>query len=157
MLYRESVKINETSLKLAEKYNNSHMELVIVKNKVEELQGLLNSVISEKEKLSKEVESLQEKNRVLIELNTALDDKINMLNAEIGNSNILFEGLNTGSRILDNILSIQRPASDKTGLGFYEVSSSKTVGGNPNELESKKVMPKSHSIDRTKKSDWKGF
>ncbi|KAG5544726.1 hypothetical protein RHGRI_017242 [Rhododendron griersonianum] len=54
MWYRESVKINETNLKLAEKYNNSHMELAIVKNKVEELQGALNSVTSEKEKLSNE-------------------------------------------------------------------------------------------------------
>ncbi|KAG5540561.1 hypothetical protein RHGRI_020693 [Rhododendron griersonianum] len=96
---------------MAENYNNSKKELVTAKKQVEELQVFLSNVTSEKEKLSKEVERLQEKNRVLIELNTALDDKINMLNTEIGNANILFERLNTGSKTLDDILSIQRPTS----------------------------------------------
>ncbi|KAG5536172.1 hypothetical protein RHGRI_023834 [Rhododendron griersonianum] len=150
MLFKESIKINESNLKMAENYNNSNEELVTTKKQVEELQGFLSNVTSEKEKLSKEVESLQEKNRVLIELNTASDGKINMLNVEIDNANILFERLNTGSRTLDNILSIQRPASDKTGLEFYEASSSKIVGGKPNELESKKVTPKPRSIDTAK-------
>ncbi|KAG5543856.1 hypothetical protein RHGRI_016571 [Rhododendron griersonianum] len=150
MLFKESVKINESNLKMAENYNNSKKELETAKKQVDELQVFFSNVTSEKEKLSKEVERLQEKNRVLIELNTASDDKINMLNAEIGNANILFERLNTGSKTLDDILSIQRPASDKTGLGFYEASSSKIVGGKPNELESKKVMPKPCSIDTAK-------
>ncbi|KAI8554658.1 hypothetical protein RHMOL_Rhmol05G0115000 [Rhododendron molle] len=129
MLFKESFKINESNLKMAENYNNSKKELVTAKKQVEELQVFLSNVTSEKEKLSKEVESLQEKNRVLIELNTASDDKINMLNTEIGNANILFERLNIGSKTLDDILSIQRPASDKTGLRFCEVSPSKTLEG----------------------------
>ncbi|KAG5514821.1 hypothetical protein RHGRI_036015 [Rhododendron griersonianum] len=147
MLFKESVKINESNLKMAENYNNSKKELVTAKKQVEELQVFLSNVTSEKEKLSKEVERLQEKNRVLIELNTTSDDKINMLNAEIGNANILFEHLNTGSKTLDDILSMQRPASDKTGLGFCEVSPSKTLGGKANELQSEKVTPKFRTIN----------
>ncbi|KAG5547582.1 hypothetical protein RHGRI_013319 [Rhododendron griersonianum] len=114
---------------MAENYNNSKKELVTAKKQVEDLQGFLSNVISEKEKLSKEVESLQEKNRVLIELNTASDDKINMLNAEIGNANILFERLNTGSKTLDDILSIQRLGLIKEGLGYVEGVSSSKAGG----------------------------
>ncbi|KAG5532418.1 hypothetical protein RHGRI_026899 [Rhododendron griersonianum] len=147
MLFKESVKINESNLKMAENYNNSKKELVTAKKQVEELQVFLSNVTSEKEKLSKEVERLQEKNRVLIELNTASDDKINMLNAEIGNANILFERLNTGSKTLDDILSIQRPASDKTGLGFCEVSPTKTLGGKANELQTEKVTSKFRTIN----------
>ncbi|KAG5547572.1 hypothetical protein RHGRI_013310 [Rhododendron griersonianum] len=115
---------------MAENYNNSKKELVTsAKKQVEDLQGFLSNVISEKEKLSKEVESLQEKNRVWIELNTASDDKINMLNAEIGNANILFERLNTGSKTLDDILSIQRLGLIKEGLGYVEGVSSSKAGG----------------------------
>ncbi|KAG5565754.1 hypothetical protein RHGRI_001616 [Rhododendron griersonianum] len=150
MLFKESIKINESNLKMAENYNNSNKELVIAKKQVEELQVSLSSVTSEKEKLSKEVENLREKNKVLTDLNAASEDKIESLNIEIDNANILFERLNTGSKKLDKILDVQRPTSDKTGLGFYEASSLKIVRGKPNEVESNKVMPKPHSIDTTK-------
>ncbi|KAG5565673.1 hypothetical protein RHGRI_001551 [Rhododendron griersonianum] len=150
MLFKESIKINESNLKMAENYNNSNKELVTAKKQVEELQVSLSSVTSEKEKLSKEVENLREKNKVLTDLNAASEDKIESLNIEIDNANILFERLNTGSKKLDKILDVQRPTSDKTGLGFYEASSSKIVRGKPNEVESNKVTPKPHSIDTTK-------
>ncbi|KAG5563235.1 hypothetical protein RHGRI_005851 [Rhododendron griersonianum] len=150
MLFKESIKINESNLKMAENYNNSNKELVTAKKQVEELQVSLSSVTSEKEKLSKEVENLREKNKVLTNLNAASEDKIESLNIEIDNANILFERLNTGSKKLDKILDVQRPTSDKTGLGFYEASSSKIVRGKPNEVESNKVTPKPHSIDTTK-------
>ncbi|KAG5564464.1 hypothetical protein RHGRI_000599 [Rhododendron griersonianum] len=150
MLFKESIKINESNLKMAENYNNSNKELVTAKKQVEELQVSLSSVTSEKEKLSKEVENLREKNKVLTDLNAASEDKIESLNIEIDNANILFERLNTGSKKLDKILDVQRPTSDKTRLGFYEASSSKIVRGKPNEVESNKVTPKPHSIDTTK-------
>ncbi|KAG5526739.1 hypothetical protein RHGRI_032860 [Rhododendron griersonianum] len=150
MLFKESIKINESNLKMAENYNNSNKELVTAKKQVEELQVSLSSVTSEKEKLSKEVENLREKNKALTDLNAASEDKIESLNIEIDNANILFERLNTGSKKLDKILDVQRPTSDKTGLGFYEASSSKTVRGKPNEVESNKVTTKPHSIDTTK-------
>ncbi|KAI8563235.1 hypothetical protein RHMOL_Rhmol03G0096600 [Rhododendron molle] len=139
MLFEESIKINESNLKMAKNYNNSNKELVRAKKQVEELQVSLSSVTNEKEKLRKQVESLRENNKVLTDLNAASEDKIESLNIGIDNANILFERLNTGSKKLDKILDVQRPTSDKTGLGFYEASPSKIVGGKPNELESKKT------------------
>ncbi|KAG5564775.1 hypothetical protein RHGRI_000847 [Rhododendron griersonianum] len=150
MLFKESIKINESNLKMAENYNKSNMELVTVKTQMEELKGLLSNVTCDKNKLCQEVKSLQDKNRVLAELNTASEGKIIMLKAEVDKANILFERLNTGSKTLDEILSIQRPASDQIGLGFYEASSSKTFEGIANELESKKVKLKPHNTDTAK-------
>ncbi|KAG5562829.1 hypothetical protein RHGRI_005526 [Rhododendron griersonianum] len=147
MLFKESIKINESNLKMAENFNKSNIELVTVKTQMEELKGLLSNVTSEKNKLCQEVKSLQDKNKVLAELNTISEGKIIMLKADVDKANILFERLNTGSKTLDEILSIQRPASDKTGLGFYEASSSKTFGGIANELELKKVKLKPHSTN----------
>ncbi|KAG5547932.1 hypothetical protein RHGRI_013571 [Rhododendron griersonianum] len=105
MLYQESVKINETNLKLAAKHNNSNRELVIAKKQV-----------------------------------------INMLNAEIGNANILFERLNTGSKKLDNIFDAQRSTNDKSGLGYEGASSFNQYGGKINETKPKKVISKPPSI-----------
>ncbi|KAG5542899.1 hypothetical protein RHGRI_015853 [Rhododendron griersonianum] len=149
-LYEESVKIAETNLKLVEKYKKSNLELAAVSIQVEELQGSLSTLTFERDQLIKEVEILKEKNKVLFDENIQSVSKINDLQVEYTSANDLFERLNTGSRTLDNILSIQRPTSDKTGLGFYEASSSKTVGGKLNELEPKKVTPKPHSIDTAK-------
>ncbi|KAG5558739.1 hypothetical protein RHGRI_008637 [Rhododendron griersonianum] len=115
MLYRESVKIIETNFKLAEKCNSSSVELVTVKEQVEKLQGLLNGVTNERDELRKEVGSLQDTNKLLIE------------------SNALCEG----SKKLDEILSIQRPTSDRSGLGFHGASSSKQLADKLNEAKPK--------------------
>ncbi|KAG5536599.1 hypothetical protein RHGRI_024130 [Rhododendron griersonianum] len=115
MLYKESVKIVETNLELAKKYKESNVELEIAKKQVEEFQRLLSDVTSERDKLRKEVGSLQEKNGLLIESNTICE----------------------GSKKLNNILDVQRPTSDRSGLGFHGASSSKQIGGKLNEAKAK--------------------
>ncbi|KAG5557323.1 hypothetical protein RHGRI_007543 [Rhododendron griersonianum] len=132
MLYRESVKIIETNFKLAEKCNSSSVELVTVKQ-VEKLQGLLNGVTNERDELRKEVGSLQETNKLLIESNA----------------------LNAGSNKLDEILSTQRPTSDRSGLGFHGVSSSKQLADKLNEAKPKEVTSKFHTINTAKIFDKK--
>ncbi|KAG5541324.1 hypothetical protein RHGRI_021232 [Rhododendron griersonianum] len=47
MLYKESVKIIETNLKLAEKYKSSSVELNTVKKQVEELQDKLRKEVGQ--------------------------------------------------------------------------------------------------------------
>ncbi|KAG5515325.1 hypothetical protein RHGRI_036389 [Rhododendron griersonianum] len=133
MLYRESVKIIETNFKLAEKCNSSSVELVTVKEQVEKLQGLLNGVTNERDELRKEVGSLQETNKLLIESNA----------------------LNAGSNKLDEILGIQRPTSDRSGLGFHGVSSSKQLADKLNEAKPKEVTSKFHTINTAKIFDKK--
>ncbi|KAG5550305.1 hypothetical protein RHGRI_015311 [Rhododendron griersonianum] len=133
MLYRESVKIIETNFKLAEKCNSSSVELVTVKEQVEKLQGLLNGVTNERDELRKEVGSLQETNKLLIESNA----------------------LNASSNKLDEILSIQRPTSDRSGLGFHGVSSSKQLADKLNEAKPKEVTSKFHTINTAKIFDKK--
>ncbi|KAG5516291.1 hypothetical protein RHGRI_037110 [Rhododendron griersonianum] len=128
MLYKESVKIVETNLELAKKYKESNVELEIAKKQVEELQRLLSDVTSERDKLRKEVGSLQEKNGLLIESNTICE----------------------GSKKLNNILDVQRPTSDRSGLGFHGASSSKQIGGKLNEAKAKEVMPKFCTINIAK-------
>ncbi|KAG5515326.1 hypothetical protein RHGRI_036389 [Rhododendron griersonianum] len=114
MLYRESVKIIETNFKLAEKCNSSSVELVTVKEQVEEI-----------------------------------------LNIELTNANNVFEQLNAGSNKLDEILGIQRPTSDRSGLGFHGVSSSKQLADKLNEAKPKEVTSKFHTINTAKIFDKK--
>ncbi|KAG5562441.1 hypothetical protein RHGRI_005244 [Rhododendron griersonianum] len=142
MLYKESVKIVETNLELAKKYKESNVELEIAKKQVEEFQRLLSDVTSERDKLRKEVGSLQEKNGLLIESDTICEGKVKELNIELTSANNVFERLNTGSKKLNNILDVQRATSDRSGLGFHGASSSKQIGGKLNEAKAKEVMPK---------------
>ncbi|KAG5550307.1 hypothetical protein RHGRI_015311 [Rhododendron griersonianum] len=155
MLYRESVKIIETNFKLAEKCNSSSVELVTVKEQVEKLQGLLNGVTNERDELRKEVGSLQETNKLLIESNALCEGKVEELNIELTNANNVFEQLNASSNKLDEILSIQRPTSDRSGLGFHGVSSSKQLADKLNEAKPKEVTSKFHTINTAKIFDKK--
>lgn len=117
-LYKESIKIDKKNLKLAERYKKSDLELAMVKRQVEELRVSLNNVTDERDQLSKEVGSLKEKNKVLSDENNLAVSKINDLQVELTNANVIFKRLNTSSKQLEDILDAQRPTGDMTGLGF---------------------------------------
>ncbi|KAG5528763.1 hypothetical protein RHGRI_029433 [Rhododendron griersonianum] len=110
-LYRESVRINKVNLKLTGKCQDINVELLKTEKKLGEQQGLLLSVTEERDKLRKEAVDLNEKNRVLGELNTVYE----------------------GSKALDDMLNSQRSPSDKSGLGFYGTPSSHEQRKNVNE------------------------
>ncbi|KAG5529052.1 hypothetical protein RHGRI_029649 [Rhododendron griersonianum] len=94
-LYKESLKINKTNLKLAEKYKKANMELAKVQNQFQEWKGVLTLAIEERDILRKEVVELKENIRSLSELNTLHEGKIKKLNTELANANNIFERLNT--------------------------------------------------------------
>ncbi|KAG5561763.1 hypothetical protein RHGRI_004714 [Rhododendron griersonianum] len=106
----------------------------------------------------------------IIETNFKLAEKCNSSSVELvtvkeqveklqgllnGVTNNVFERLNAGSNKLDEILSIQRPTSDRSGLGFHGVSSSKQLADKLNEAKPKEVTPKFHTINTAKIFDKK--
>ncbi|KAG5548244.1 hypothetical protein RHGRI_013820 [Rhododendron griersonianum] len=150
-LYKESLKINKTNLKLAEKYKKANMELAKVQNQFLEQKGVLTLAIEERDILRKEVVELKENIKSLSELNTLHEGKIKKLNTELANANNVFERLNTGSKKLDDILGAQRPTSDKSGLGFHGASLSNPHGSKVIAVKPKEVTHKSHIINIAKK------
>ncbi|KAG5558740.1 hypothetical protein RHGRI_008637 [Rhododendron griersonianum] len=98
---------------------------------------------------------LAEKYKLLIESNALCEGKVEELNIELTNANNVFERLNAGSKKLDEILSIQRPTSDRSGLGFHGASSSKQLADKLNEAKPKEVTSKFHTINTAKNFDIK--
>ncbi|KAG5557324.1 hypothetical protein RHGRI_007543 [Rhododendron griersonianum] len=90
-----------------------------------------------------------------VELVTVKQGKVEELNIELTNANNVFEQLNAGSNKLDEILSTQRPTSDRSGLGFHGVSSSKQLADKLNEAKPKEVTSKFHTINTAKIFDKK--
>ncbi|KAG5562636.1 hypothetical protein RHGRI_005382 [Rhododendron griersonianum] len=146
-LYKESLKINKTNLKLAEKYKNANMELEKLQDQFHEQKGVLTLAIEERDVLRKEVVELKKNIMSLSELNTLHEGKIKKLNTELANANNVFERLNTGSKKLDDILGVQRLTSDKSGLGFHGASSSKQLEGKVYEAKPKEVSLKPHFVN----------
>ncbi|KAG5523890.1 hypothetical protein RHGRI_030775 [Rhododendron griersonianum] len=132
-LYHVSVRINKVNLKLTGKCQDVNVELLKMEKQLGEQQGLLLSVTEERDKLRKEAIDLKEKNRVLGELNTVYEGKMNKLKNELTSANCLLERLNIGSKALDDMLNSQRSPSDKSGLGFYGTPSSHEQRENINE------------------------
>ncbi|KAG5550306.1 hypothetical protein RHGRI_015311 [Rhododendron griersonianum] len=106
----------------------------------------------------------------IIETNFKLAEKCNSSSVELvtvkeqveklqgllnGVTNNVFEQLNASSNKLDEILSIQRPTSDRSGLGFHGVSSSKQLADKLNEAKPKEVTSKFHTINTAKIFDKK--
>jgi len=138
-LYRESVKITKVNLKLAEKYKSVVAELAKLKNRVDNPKGVLASVKRERDMLQKEVVGLKEKINVLTDQNSLLE-------IELASANSVFERFNAGSKALDDMLLMQRPSSDKSGLGYLGESTSMQNGGKINETKPNKVNSKPHAI-----------
>ncbi|KAG5524403.1 hypothetical protein RHGRI_031153 [Rhododendron griersonianum] len=106
----------------------------------------------------------------IIETNFKLAEKCNSSSVELvtvkeqveklqgllnGVTNNVFERLNAGSKKLDEILSIQRPTSDRSGLGFHGDSSSKQLTDKLNEAKPKEATSKFHTINTAKNFDIK--
>ena len=69
-------------------------------------------------KLDREIDRQKEKKKVF-------EEKIAKLEIELISSNNTIKKMNTGSKALDEMLSFQKTASDRTGLG-YQGSNSKS-------------------------------
>jgi hypothetical protein len=96
-----------------------------------------------------EIKSMNDK--LLVDLNASLESnkilelKVANLQVELDKTKATFVRMNAGSKKLDEILGAQRQASDRSGLGFHEASSSKQLGGKMHEPKAKEVFLKSHT------------
>lgn len=84
---------------------------------------------------------------MLSDANNIAVSKINDLQVELTNANVIFKCLNIGSKQLEDILDAQRPTGDKTSLSFHGASSSIQTGGKVIEMESGKVISKTCTKD----------
>ncbi|KAG5529102.1 hypothetical protein RHGRI_029688 [Rhododendron griersonianum] len=115
-----------------EKYNKLH---VFSKNlidaseklsdKVKKLENTLNERTQERDDRNKEIELLLEKNKALT-VGSKSKDKSD-------------DDTQTGAKVLDHILSIQRRPSDRSGLGYHAMSSTPPIGRKGTKRPSKKT------------------
>lgn len=82
----------------------------------------------------------REKVRKLEEQLMVNEGKIKQLSNELTEANCIFERFNAGSRSLDDILGVQRPTNDHSGLGYHVASSSQEKGSKVSQDKIKDVM-----------------
>lgn len=128
-LYNESAKITKENIKLRSKFEAASVDLAKTLATTKDLSESLDCLIQERDILKKEVVQLRTKNKGLEQLNTMNEGKINDLSIDLKNANGIFKRFNAGSKALDNILEVQKPANDRSGLGYHASSSNKVEGG----------------------------
>ncbi|KAG5524753.1 hypothetical protein RHGRI_031431 [Rhododendron griersonianum] len=83
-------------------------------------------VLHELDVLKRKHINLENDMHSLFETNELLESKVAKLQVELDKANATFKKLNAGSQILDEVLSSQKMASDRGGLGYKAEGSSKS-------------------------------
>ncbi|KAG5542284.1 hypothetical protein RHGRI_021972 [Rhododendron griersonianum] len=115
-----------------EKYNKLHVfskKLIEasekLSDKVKKLENILNERSQERDERNKEIDLLLEKNKILTASSKSKDKSE--------------DDTQTGTKVLDHILSIQRRPSDRSGLGYPATFSTPPIGRNRTKRPSKKT------------------
>ncbi|KAG5523830.1 hypothetical protein RHGRI_030728 [Rhododendron griersonianum] len=96
-----------------------------VKSFLKKLENTLNERTQERDERNKEIELLLEKNKALTASSKSKDKSE--------------DDTQTGTKVLDHILSIQRRPSDRSVLGYHATSSTPPIGKNGTKHPSKKT------------------
>ncbi|KAG5557765.1 hypothetical protein RHGRI_007877 [Rhododendron griersonianum] len=115
-----------------EKYNKLHVfskKLIEtsekLSDKIKKLENILNECTQESDERNKEIELLLEKNKALTARDKSKDKSE--------------DDTQTGTKVLDHILSIQRRPGDRSGLGYHATSSTPSIGRKETKRQGKKT------------------
>ncbi|KAG5557988.1 hypothetical protein RHGRI_008034 [Rhododendron griersonianum] len=115
-----------------EKYNKLHIfSKKLIKaseklsDKIKKLENTLNECSQKSDERNKEIEFLLEKNKVLTTKDKSKDKSE--------------DDTQTGTKVLDHILSIQRQPGDRSGLGYHATSSTPLIGRKKTKRQGKKT------------------
>ncbi|KAG5548811.1 hypothetical protein RHGRI_014232 [Rhododendron griersonianum] len=115
-----------------EKYNKLHVfskKLIEasekLSDKIKKLENTFNERTQESDERNKQIELLLEKNKALTARDKSKDKSE--------------DDSQTGTKVLDHILSIQRRPGDRSGLGYHATPSTPSIGRNETKRQGKKT------------------
>ena len=83
---------------------------------------LIEKLKSHRATLFEKVTTFQKELHACVETNKGLEGNISKLESELSASNDTFKKMNAGSKKIDEIWNVQKPAHDKKGLGYEETT-----------------------------------
>jgi hypothetical protein len=126
----------ETNVKLSSEMNKRDEENGKLKQELLKAQARLSEIECDTDTMHNELVEIKSMNDKLcfelhasVESNKLLQEKVAKLQVELDSAKATFHKLNTGSQVLDEILSTQKVASDRSGLGSKVGGSSKSKAG----------------------------
>jgi len=142
VLVKEKFKIEKGLIKANEQINGLSEKLAVTEKERENLSSQFKTLLGKNSKLDREIDGY------VIEKNN-LESRIAMLESELNASTIAIKKMNAGTKALDEMLSSQKTASDRTGLG-YQASSSVThkTGGKINFVKAQVIDPSPQKVKK---------
>ncbi|XP_058189275.1 uncharacterized protein LOC131306863 [Rhododendron vialii] len=136
-LYKESLRLTKTNIELSSEVKKSDESNVKLKQELLKAQTWVSHVENDRDSLINElvdVKSVKGKLgidlHVSYETNKLLDLKVANSQVELDKANATFKKMNAGSKVLEEIIGVQREISNKTGLGFRKKASTSKGRGN---------------------------
>ena len=134
ILIKEKSKAKKVLLDVRSQIDSLSEKLAVTEREKKNSSNEFKTLISKNSKLDRQVDACVEEKKLF-------ESNIAKLEFELNASNVTLKKMNAGSKALDEMLSLQKMVSDKTGLG-YQGSSSK-----PQKTAAKTIFVKVKTID----------